>query len=101
MQTKRELIMNTPEMRELLHSDKADLVGDDSSIVVDSQEYVGMGCDLRNLRRLERLLKSVVDVQKSLVLCITEDSTAYMSVDAADALISWSATLSNGKSSLV
>lgn len=98
MQTKREIIMRNSDMRSLLHAESADCLGSDPSIVIDSEEYAAIGCDLRNLRRLERLLKSVVITNESAFLCIAEDSIVYMHVDAADALISWSSTLSEGQS---
>ncbi|EXJ84388.1 hypothetical protein A1O3_05055 [Capronia epimyces CBS 606.96] len=92
MITKREVILNTPKMRELL-SLPADLPAE-NGVVLDSDEYTALGCDLRNLRRLERLVKSVVDIDRCLVLCIAEVSITYMSPEDSDALIAWTTTLS-------
>jgi tRNA wybutosine-synthesizing protein 4 len=88
--------MHQPEMRDLLHTPASDKTSIDPSIALDSEEYAAIGCDLRNIPRLERLLKSVVDLEHASVLCIAEDSTTFMPVKAADALIWWSAGLSSG-----
>lgn len=98
IETKRDIIMCQPEMRDLLHS--ADST-DDPAIPIDSDEYAAIGCDLRNTRRLDRLLGQVVDLKDASVLCIAEDSTTFMPVKSADALIWWSAGLSRGQSQLL
>ncbi|KIY00291.1 uncharacterized protein Z520_03976 [Fonsecaea multimorphosa CBS 102226] len=94
METKRDIIMSTPELRDLLHFSGSSCAGSDPSVLVDSEEYAAIGCDMRNLRTLERLLKSMLNLDECSVLCIAEDSTSFMPVCAADALISWSSRLS-------
>ena len=92
MFSKREIILNTPRMKDMLTiSPESE---QEQGIVLDSLEYTAIGCDLRNLRRLERLLKSVVDLEKCLVLCVAEVSITYMATQDADALIQWTTTLS-------
>lgn len=98
MMTKREIILNTPKMRDMLSPDPEQSL--EKGIVLDTDDYVAIGCDLRNLQRLERLLKSVVDIDQCLVLCVAEVSITYMATEDADALISWSTTLSPGRSHL-
>lgn len=97
MISKREIILNTPKMRDML-SINSDIPLE-RGIILDSEEYVAVGCDLRNLRRLERLLRSVVDLDDCLVLCLAEVSITYMAPEDSDALIAWSSTLSPGKES--
>lgn len=94
MISKREIILNTPKMRDMLsiNSDPPSEKG----VILESEEYVALGCDLRNLRRLERLLGSVVDIEQCLVLCLAEVSVTYMATKDADALIEWTTTLSPG-----
>ena len=93
MMTKREIIFNTPQMKDMLSATNAEL---QDGVVFDSLEYAGIGCDLRNLRRLERLINSVTDIEHCLVLCVAEVSITYMSTQDADALIHWTTTLSPG-----
>ncbi|OQV06684.1 hypothetical protein CLAIMM_11224 [Cladophialophora immunda] len=95
METKRDIIMSTPELRDLLHFSGSSCGGSDPAVLVDSEEYAAIGCDMRNLQRLERLLKkSVVSLDECSVLCIAEDSISFMPVSSADALISWCSRLS-------
>ncbi|OAL25807.1 hypothetical protein AYO20_10362 [Fonsecaea nubica] len=94
METKRDIIISTPELRDLLHFSGPSCTGSDPCVLVDSEEYAAIGCDMRNLQRLERLLKSVINLDECSVLCIAEDSTSFMPVSAADTLISWCARLS-------
>lgn len=94
METKRKIVRETPKMFNLLHPHNAEATGRDRSVLIDSEEYAAIGCDLRNIPRLERLLREVVDIEKCLVLCVAEVSITYMHTDAADALIGWSSTLS-------
>ena len=96
METKREIIFNQSDMKGLLHSVVPGPVNGEPAVIVDSQEYSALGCDLRNLRKLGKLLRSVVDLEDSMILCIAEDSTCYMRMEAANALISWTSGLSAG-----
>lgn len=93
MLSKREIILNTPKMKDLLSNPT---VSTNNDVLLDSEEYSAIGCDLRNPRRLERLLKTVVDIDQCLVLCVAEVSITYMSVEDSDALIAWTTTLSPG-----
>ena len=95
MISKREVILSTPKMKSLLTLD--DERSSDSGVILDSNEYVAIGCDLRNIQRLNRLLRDVVSLEKCLLLCIAEVSITYMLPDAADAIIAWSARLSPGR----
>jgi len=95
MISKREIVLNTPKMRGLIRLKEDATPGD--GIQLQSEEYVALGCDLRNIKKLDRLVKSVIDVEQCLVLCIAEVSITYMATEAADAVIAWSATLSPGK----
>ena len=95
METKRRIVCDTPKMYDLLHPIDKEERGHDKSVLIDAEEYAAIGCDLRNTRRLERLLKQVVDIEKCLVLCVGEVSITYMHTDAADNIISWSSNLSS------
>lgn len=96
MITKRQMILQTPKMKDLLTNP---ITPTENGLLLDSDEYTALGCDLRNLKRFERLLKSVIDIEQCLVLCVAEVSITYMSVDDSDALISWTSRLSPGTSS--
>ena len=95
METKCKIIRETPKMNDLLHSSDTNQKRLDPSVLINTDEYAAVGCDLRNLPRLQRLLRNVVDIDNCLVLCVAEVSITYMATEAADALIAWSSTLSS------
>jgi tRNA wybutosine-synthesizing protein 4 len=94
LESKRDIIVNTPEMRQLLHGIEVDSY---DSVLLNSQQYAAVGCDLRNLPRLELLLKEVCDLEEASILCIAEESMAFMAVEASDALLSWCVGLPAGR----
>jgi tRNA wybutosine-synthesizing protein 4 len=92
--TKRDVILATPPLRELIEPVEVS----DFARVICSKRYCGIGCDLRDLPKLDHAMKLLGDLEDSLVLCVAEVSVTYMDPDAADALIAWARTLSDGKS---
>lgn len=98
MLKKREVIEQTESLRQLL----TNLIVSSSGeiITLRSDHYVAVGCDLRDVEKLEKALAAEFDLENCLVLCTAEVSITYMEVHAADALIRWAATLRTGKSHL-
>jgi tRNA wybutosine-synthesizing protein 4 len=92
MVSKCEIVANTPKMKDMLTLRTLNAM---KGLLLDSDEYVAVGCDLRNLKRLDRLVRSVLPTDDSSVLCIAEVSIAYMHSDDADAVVSWSSILSS------
>lgn len=70
----------------------------EGEIILRSDQYVQMGCDLRDLKLLEKTLKSLVNVEESSIIFVAEVSITYMDKASADALIKWAATLPDGTS---
>ncbi len=97
MKKKRDVVINTPELNSMLTDIQVPLEGD---VLLRSNEYLQLGCDLRDLTSLERLVSSAVELQNSLVLLTAEVSITYMDVEAADALIRWAGTLPDGEGTL-
>jgi len=62
-------------------------------IMLKADEYVAVGCDLKNLTDLDEILKHELELQDSEILFMAEVSIAYMPVTAADAVIKWASTL--------
>ena len=94
MRSKRDIVLNTPELRDLFTVGAYET--QHNNVLFEGDEYAIIGCDLRNLKTLERALKTVVDLEQSLVLCVAEVSLAYMATEDADAVLTWSSTLSSG-----
>lgn len=66
-------------------------------LLLESDQYLQVGCDLGDISKLSLVLGSAVDLERSLVLCTAEVSITYMDVEAADALIGWVRTLPEGE----
>jgi tRNA wybutosine-synthesizing protein 4 len=66
-------------------------------VYVRSDQYMAIGCDLRQLNVLEKTLRAELDIVSSSVLFVAEVSATYMPVADSDALIRWASTLEDGK----
>jgi tRNA wybutosine-synthesizing protein 4 len=95
MLTKTEIIESTPRMRDLL---TPQVLPADGYTVLNANEYIAIGCDLRDIAGLSATIGSLTKEDACLVLCVAEVSITYMNPDAADAVIEWAANLSSGKS---
>jgi tRNA wybutosine-synthesizing protein 4 len=67
-------------------------------VYLRSEQYIAIGCDLRDLTGLERTLRTELDIASSSVLFVAEVSATYMPVADSDALIRWASTLEDGTS---
>jgi tRNA wybutosine-synthesizing protein 4 len=66
-------------------------------VYLRSDQYMALGCDLRDLATLERVLGDEFDLASSSILFVAEVSVTYMPVPEADALIRWTSTLPDGE----
>lgn len=94
MMTKTSIVTETPVLHELVMPKE----GTSSHFVLESERYYGVGCDLRDLEKVDSAIRSLGDLDEALILCIAEVSVTYMDQGAADVLIAWARTLSGGKS---
>lgn len=69
----------------------------DSPILVRSKNYVAVGCDLKNLEKLDEVLRRQILPSECSVLFLAEVSLTYMDVNSATAVLQWAAKLSNGQ----
>lgn len=90
MLKKRTVVMDTPELNTVLSNIH---VEDNGDILLGSDQYFQLGCDLRDLNSLDKALGQVIDIQDSIVLCTAEVSITYMDTKTADALIAWAGAL--------
>lgn len=77
-------------------------VKDDSAlttpIAFESEQYVQIGCDLRDLKTLEKGLEAAVgDLSECDFIFVAEVSITYMEREAADEVIRWASTVGNGE----
>lgn len=87
------MVERTPELSGVLGDFQ---VSDDGDVLLRSERYLQVGCDLRDLTRLEEVLKSEFGLENCVVFCTAEVSIAYMDVAASDALIKWVGALPEG-----
>ncbi|KAK1597786.1 leucine carboxyl methyltransferase [Colletotrichum navitas] len=83
---KRQIVLETPELQGLLGSWE---VSHDSPVVLKSQRYCQVGCDLRQLATLQRCLDTLFDISNTEFLFVAEVSITYMDTEGADGVISW------------
>ncbi|KAL8830090.1 MAG: hypothetical protein Q9170_005893 [Blastenia crenularia] len=89
MSKKRDLIMQHYEMEQLIQPLRND--NDDPVVLVSSDRYLALGCDLRDIPKLSKILDEKLQLASCLVLFVAEVSMTYMDVDAANAIIKWTA----------
>lgn len=94
MGIKTSIIQQTEELRATLGD--IQVYPESETVRLRASNYVALGCDLKNLTKLEEALKDVLGPSPATVLCIAEVSLTYMDVSSADALISWLPTLGKG-----
>ena len=96
MESKRDIIRDTSQLRSCLNS--AQFLDDgNEAIVLQSDEYIGIGCDLKDLQGLEKSLKAKLDISKYMILFAAEVSITYMETETANTLLAWAARLSEGE----
>lgn len=94
---KRSIVLETPELANLLGSDFSCSNEDANGVVLRSPKYSQVACDLREPENLRQALARICDLSKCEVLFIGEVSITYMDTTSADALIEWASTLKNGQ----
>lgn len=94
MLKKRDVIRESPALLDLL-TNVEDGPPDDP-LLLRSDSYLAVGCDLRELDVLRRVLAREIDLSDSVLIFVAEVSITYMDVDAADAVIEWASRFEEG-----
>lgn len=64
----------------------------EAPVRVRSEQYLAIGCDLRDLQLLEKTLRNELDIVNSSILFVAEVSVTYMPLLDANKLIEWANT---------
>lgn len=96
MRKKRAIIVQTPQLNWLLGSDPETSDDDANHVLLRSERYCQLACDLRDLKSLRASLQSLLELSKSDVLFVAEVSITYMDTASADALIQWASSIGQG-----
>ena len=99
MAKKCEVISHNPQLADLVG--ELEISSNNRGVIARSEQYLAIGCDLRDLAWLDQALRKEIDITKSLVLITAEVSITYVDVESADALIAWSARFLNGKTRMM
>ena len=91
---KLKIILATPQLRKLLGENHT--VDENSPIILQSNTYYQVGCDLQDLDNLRSYLDEIVDLDHSQILFLAEVSITYMDTRAADDLIRWARSIGEG-----
>ncbi|KAK2927506.1 JmjC domain [Fusarium oxysporum f. sp. vasinfectum] len=86
MLKKRAIVLGTPQLHELLGDSPAISEKVTDQILLRSDKYCQIGCDLRELESLRNCLESFLNLAECSVLFVAEVSITYMDTFSADAL---------------
>lgn len=105
MVRKKNAIRNSKEITAVLGD--MNFGSDEDAIQLRSSRYIAVGCDLKNLKKLDDVLRSSILPDNLLgtppdtlpqhcsVLCLAEVSLTYMDVQSANEVVKWAAKLSS------
>ncbi|KAM0364386.1 hypothetical protein HYE67_002616 [Fusarium culmorum] len=93
MRKKRAIVLGTPQLSELLGEDPYVSEKETDHLLLRSDKYCQVGCDLRELETLRKCLESFLPLSECSVLFVAEVSVTYMDTISADALIQWASSI--------
>ncbi|KAL2135617.1 hypothetical protein VTI74DRAFT_7764 [Chaetomium olivicolor] len=94
---KRQTVLDTPELLGILTGVK-NAEGVVKPVVFESDKYVQIGCDLRDLKTLQRGLAAAVgDFAACEFIFVAEVSITYMETEGADGVIRWASTVGDAE----
>ncbi|KPI36043.1 tRNA wybutosine-synthesizing protein 4 [Cyphellophora attinorum] len=92
MESKRKIVLDSSELNELFTLN--DRSKENDCVLLSSDKYYILGCDLRNPKRVDRLVRSIIDTSDCVVLCVAEVSITYMAPEDSNAVLAWASKLS-------
>ena len=96
MVNKQNMIRDCKELNRLIPD--ASFFPDTECVLIRGSQYIGVGCDLAEVEKLESALKSELIFDEYSIFCFAEVSLTYMQAHAANSVLSWASKLSDGKS---
>lgn len=99
MRKKADVVRKTPSLLSIVGDELPD--SGKGPILMHTQTYAAVACDLRELDRFQALLASLFDLETATILFTAEVSITYMTKESADALIRWAATLPRAEFALL
>ncbi|PHH83163.1 hypothetical protein CDD82_3328 [Ophiocordyceps australis] len=87
MLKKRHIVLQTPQLQALTRDGLC--IDFTPMVLLKSQSYCQLGCDLRQLHHLDQSLSSVLPSPDCEILFVAEVSLTYMDTLSANALLKW------------
>lgn len=97
MRKKQAVVLQTPELRELIGPDAVISESDDNPVLLKSERYCQLACDLRELQAFREAIESLVPLENAQVLFVAEVSITYMDTQSTDSLIHWASSIGQGE----
>jgi len=94
IEEKRDRMLTNKLLRDALLN--TTLRSSEPPVYLRSGKYIAVGCDLKDLKSLESVLRTEFNACNTCFLFVAEVSVTYMPVNDADALIRWASTLEHG-----
>ncbi|AEO63730.1 uncharacterized protein THITE_2124154 [Thermothielavioides terrestris NRRL 8126] len=93
MERKRQTVLGTPELLRAFTGVRAPETVV-KPVVFESDQYVQIGCDLRDLKTLQQGLAAAIgDLAECEFIFVAEVSITYMDTDGADEVIRWASSV--------
>ncbi|KAJ6788551.1 hypothetical protein PWT90_06188 [Aphanocladium album] len=93
MHKKRAMVLDTPQLKELIGPSFEVSTSENELVLLKSEKYCQIGCDLRELEALRQVLETLVDLSNCPVLFVAEVSVTYMDTESADNLLRWACSV--------
>lgn len=97
MRKKQAVVLQTPELRDLIGPDAVISESDDNPVLLKSERYCQLACDLRELQAFREAIESLVPLENAQVLFVAEVSITYMDTQSTDSLIHWASSIGQGE----
>ncbi|KAM7222076.1 hypothetical protein V8F06_002581 [Rhypophila decipiens] len=96
IERKRQTVLNTPELLGALTAVQEN--PSSGPVVFESDQYAQIGCDLRELDKLQTALAATLgDLSECSFIFVAEVSITYMETIGADNVIKWASSLGNAE----
>lgn len=93
---KKKTIHQTPEITRVIGD--VEFGSDMDAIQIRSSRYLAVGCDLKNMKKLDDVLRaSILPSNDCSVLFLAEVSLTYMDVKSANDVVTWASKLTSGE----
>jgi tRNA wybutosine-synthesizing protein 4 len=96
MQKKCEIVRTTNQLSSIIGFTESAGSNPVDGVLIDCPSYKAVACDLEDATGVSRVLKDKLELGQYPILFLAEVSITYMDAVAAEKLIDWTSTFSDG-----